>query len=263
MSLTSSPNSTRAQQQALAGQQQQQRDRQPRAKPIDAPDQLIIALDLPSAREALTLVDRLDARCRWFKVGMELFYAAGADLVRELRRRQLNVFLDLKLHDIPNTVAAAIGRLSELDVQLLTVHAGGGPEMLTAAQRAAQDSGRVALLGVTVLTSIDNAQLREIGVTDDPATQVLRLARLAHQAGLAGVVCSPLEVTSVRAALGPDALLVIPGIRPAATAADDQKRIATPRDAIRNGASMLVVGRPITRASDPAQAAAEILAQMQ
>lgn len=234
---------------------------QARLSTPDARDRLIIALDLPSGSEAMAMVDRLEGSCRWFKIGMELFYAAGTDLVRELRRRQFNLFLDLKLHDIPNTVAAAVRTLGTLDVQLLTLHGSGGPEMLGMAQHAA--GGSMGLLAVTVLTSMDAAQLRETGVQHDPADQVLRLAHLAQHAGLRGVICSPLEVAAVRAALGPKATLVVPGIRPLSAAMDDQKRVATPADAIRDGASMLVVGRPVTRAQDPAQAATAILQEIQ
>ena len=229
----------------------------------DPRDRLIVALDLPSRDEALAMVDRLDGSCRWFKIGLELFYAAGADLVRELRRRDFNIFLDLKLHDIPNTVAAAVRTLSQLDVQLLTLHASGGAEMLDTAQRAATECGTTRLLGVTVLTSMDAAQLRQTGVPDDPADQVLRLARLTNDAGLSGVVCSPREVAGVRKALGPRATLVVPGVRPVSAALDDQKRVATPAEAIQAGASTLVVGRPITRAANPAEAAAAILEEIE
>ena len=226
-------------------------------------DRLIVALDLPSRDKALVMVEQLQGTCRWFKIGLELFYSAGADLVRELRRRELNVFLDLKLHDIPNTVAAAVRTLGQLDVQLLSLHASGGAEMLDAAQRAASEYGTTRLLGVTVLTSMNAAQLHQTGVPDGPANQVLRLAGLAQDAGLSGVVCSPIEVASVRSVLGPGATLVVPGVRPLSAALDDQKRVAAPAKAIEAGASMLVIGRPITRAADPANAAAAILEEIE
>ncbi len=210
------------------------------------------------------MVDRLDGSCRWFKVGLELFCTAGSPLVRELRRRGFNIFLDLKLHDIPNTVAAAVRSLSQLDVQLLTVHASGGGSMLRAAQQEANKAGGPALLGVTVLTSMDGSEMREIGVMVDAEQQVLRLARVAARAHLAGVVCSPLEVVSVRAELGQKAMLITPGVRPETSTlgVDDQRRTATAREAIQRGASMLVVGRPITRAADPAKAAAAVLEEI-
>lgn len=224
---------------------------------------LAVALDLPGAREALALVDRLEQTCQWFKVGMELFYAAGTPLIHQLRDRGFDVFLDLKLHDIPNTVAGAIRSATHAGASLLTVHAAGGPAMLAAAAEAAAAPGSPRLLAVTVLTSMDAAQLHAIGIDTSPADQVLRLARLAHASGINGMVCSPEEVGLLRKELGPEALLVIPGIRPAEAAIGDQKRIATPAAAIAQGASLLVVGRPITQALDPAAAAQAILAEIQ
>ena len=229
----------------------------------DPKHRLAVALDLPSAREALALVDRLERTCQWFKVGMELYYAAGNSLLHQLRDRGFDVFLDLKLHDIPNTVAAAIRSATHTGASLLTVHASGGAAMLSAAFEAAQAPNSPRLLAVTVLTSMDAQQLHGTGIDAAPAEQVLRLAKLAESCGIDGMVCSAEELSLLRAKLGPEAFLVIPGIRPAGTAAGDQKRIATPASAIAQGASMLVVGRPITQAQDPAAAAQAILAEIQ
>jgi orotidine-5'-phosphate decarboxylase len=231
-------------------------------------DRLAVALDFPSEDEALKLVDRLDQTCQWFKVGMELYYAAGNSIVHQLRDRGFDVFLDLKLHDIPNTVAGAVRSASHAGASLLTIHATGGAAMINAAAEAAQAPNSPRLLAVTVLTSMDAKQLAGIGITASPAEQVLRLAKLARASGIDGMVCSPEEVNLLRNEIGPDTLLVIPGIRPAGSATqgvfgDDQKRIATPAQAIAHGASMLVVGRPITRADNPAQAAQAILDEIE
>lgn len=226
-------------------------------------DRLIVALDVASASAATDLVDELQGVCRWFKVGMELYYAAGNSIVSHLRDRGFEVFLDLKLHDIPNTVAGAVRTVSSSGASLLTLHAAGGENMLRAAVEAASRPESPRLLAVTVLTSMSAADLNSTGVSDSPETQVVRLAKLARSCGVAGLVCSPQEVSAVRQAVGPDALLVVPGVRPAGTQdSDDQSRVATPGDAIAAGASMLVVGRPITRAADPAKAAAAILAEI-
>jgi orotidine-5'-phosphate decarboxylase len=230
----------------------------------DPLDKLIVALDFPSADAAMELVGRLDGCCRWFKVGMELYYAAGNRVIEGLRERGYEVFLDLKLHDIPNTVAGAVRSVTEVGASLLSVHAGGGEQMMRAAAQAASAPGTPKLLAVTVLTSMDEAELRAVGVGDGPATQVLRLARLARAAGIGGLVCSAEEVGAVRQTMGPEMLLVVPGIRPQSAAGrpDDQRRVATAAEAITRGASMLVVGRPITQATDPARAASEILAEI-
>ncbi len=229
----------------------------------DVRDRLIVALDFPSAAEALDHVDRLEGRCRWFKVGLELFLAGGATVVSRLRERGFEVFLDLKLHDIPNTVAGAIRAVSPLGASLLTVHAAGGEAMLAAAAEAAAatpDSPK--LLAVTVLTSMDAAQLAGIGVVETPGAQVLRLAGLARTAGIDGLVSSSDEVRRIRVHMGEKPLLVIPGIRSSGAEHGDQRRVATPAAAIANGASMLVVGRPITQARDPGAAVDAILAEM-
>jgi orotidine-5'-phosphate decarboxylase len=228
----------------------------------DPLDRLIVALDFPSADAALGLVDRLQGSCRWFKVGMELYYAAGNSVIEELKRRDCQVFLDLKLHDIPNTVAGGVRSVANVGASLLTIHAGGGEQMMRAAAQAASLPNGPRLLAVTVLTSMDAAELNAVGVVDSPAAQVLRLAQLARAAGIHGLVCSAQEVAAVREAMGPEALLVVPGIRPAGAGLNDQSRIASPADAIARGASMLVVGRPITQAADPALAATQILAEI-
>jgi len=190
---------------------------------------------------------------------MELYYAAGNPLIEDLRNRGFDVFLDLKLHDIPNTVAGAVRTVTQAGASLLTLHASGGAAMMTAAAQAATAPGSPRLLAVTVLTSMDANELAGVGVTDPPAKQVLRLAKLAKASGITGMVCSAEEVATLRTELGPEALLVVPGIRPAGAAVGDQRRVATPRDAIAQGASLLVVGRPITRADNPVAAARAIL----
>jgi orotidine-5'-phosphate decarboxylase len=224
-------------------------------------ERLIVALDFPDGASALSLVDRLEGSTSWFKVGLELYIAEGKSLVAELQRRGCSIFLDLKLHDIPNTVAGAVRSASRLGVDMLTVHAAGGPAMLSAAAEAADD--RPTLLAVTVLTSMDLAQLEAIGIQDSPAAQVEKLAGMALSCGVEGIVCSPVEVSTLRRSFGSEPLLVIPGIRPAGSATGDQRRIATPAEAIASGANFVVVGRPITQAADPGAAARAILAEMQ
>jgi orotidine-5'-phosphate decarboxylase len=211
----------------------------------------------------MKLVDDLGDTCRWFKVGMELYYAAGNHVVQQLRDRGFNVFLDLKLHDIPNTVAGAVRSATQAGASLLTIHASGGAAMMAAAAEAASAPGSPRLLAVTVLTSMDASELAGIGITASAADQVLRLARLSRASGIDGMVCSAEEVAMLRRETSPDTLLVIPGIRPAGSAVGDQKRVATPGQAIADGASMLVVGRPITRAADPAAAAQAILKEIE
>lgn len=216
----------------------------------------IVALDC-SAERAVELADELAGELVWAKVGMELFYAAGAPLVAELKGRGLKVFLDLKLHDIPNTVRGASRVLAGLGVDMVTVHAGGGPAMVAAA-RAGLDEGSAQaglsapkLLAVTVLTSMDQDQLASVGIERPLAEQASLLAREACRAGADGVVCSAFEAKTMRADLGPHALIVTPGIRPAGSEAGDQSRVATPAAAIAAGATHLVVGRPVTRADNP------------
>lgn len=223
---------------------------------------VIVALDFDTEQEALALAARLDpAACR-VKVGKELFTRAGPAILAALRQRGFEIFLDLKFHDIPNTVAGACRAAADLGCWMVNVHAAGGAAMLEAA-RAAIDGGadRPLLIAVTVLTSMDDAALAAVGVADGTARQVQRLARLTQDSGLDGVVCSPLEIAALRADLGAGFALVTPGVRPAGGSTDDQVRIATPGAAIAAGASHLVVGRPITRAADPLAALAAINAE--
>jgi orotidine-5'-phosphate decarboxylase len=226
------------------------------AMPNDTKDRLIVALDFPAAAEARALLARLGGACRWVKVGLELYYAEGNAFVAELRGLGYEVFLDLKVHDIPNTSAGAVRSAARAGASLLTVHAGGGAAMLEAAAEAARMPGAPRLLAVTVLTSMDAGQLAGVGVAASPAEQVVRLARLAWAAGIRGMVCSAEEVALLRAER------VVPGIRPAGAAVGDQRRVATPGEAILRGATRLVVGRPITQADDPKAAAEEILREI-
>jgi orotidine-5'-phosphate decarboxylase len=222
-------------------------------------DRLALALDVPSAKEALELVDLTIDSVGVFKIGMQLFYAEGPELVRQIKASGRKVFLDLKLHDIPNTVASAVQSLATLEVDFLTLHAGGGPAMLRAAQRVA---GPIRLLAVTVLTSMDEQELGAIGVQDTPKDQVHRLAQAAADSGISGLVCSALEAASLRQVLGQHAYLVCPGIRPQGSDVGDQKRIATPSQALKDGADLLVVGRPIRAAADPRAAAQRLVESM-
>lgn len=232
--------------------------------PLDeARQRLIVALDVPDAAAAHALATRLEGRCQWFKVGLELFVAAGPAVLEPLLKQGHSIFLDLKFHDIPNTVAGAVRSAAGLGVQMMTIHAGGGPAMLQAAKAALEGMPKPPeLLAVTVLTSMDAAQLDATGIGDLPSVQVERLARLGLAAGIRGFVCSAEEVAAVRGLTGPDGVLVVPGIRPAGAGIGDQKRVATPADTLRAGASFLVVGRPITQAADPAVAAEAILKEM-
>ena len=219
-------------------------------------NRICAALDLPDPQSAARLAAKLVGHVGVFKIGLELFVAHGPPAVEAIRNFGLPIFLDLKLHDIPHTVESAARGAARLDVQYLTVHASGGAEMIRAAKRALPHT---KLLAVTVLTSLDEAEQRAIGIPDDG---VLRLARLAVQAGADGVVCSPQEVALLRKELGPAPLLVVPGIRPAGAATQDQRRTGTPREAVQAGASLLVVGRPLRDAADPAAAADSIAAEL-
>ena len=223
---------------------------------------LIAALDTTDVARAAAWADQVAPHCGLFKLGLEYFLANGADGVRALGARP--VFLDLKLHDIPNTVAGAVRAVLGLQPRMLTLHATGGAAMVTAARRAAEQAGpdRPLLLAVTVLTSFDAAALAAIGVAASPREQVLRLARLAMDAGADGLVCSAHEVPALRAMLDRTAVLVVPGIRPAGFPDGDQVRTMTPRQAAEAGADWIVVGRPITAAPDPAAAAAAIAAEL-
>lgn len=230
---------------------------------IDAERTVIVALDFADGQAALEFADRLHGTACAVKVGKELFTREGPAICRALHERGLRVFLDLKFHDIPNTVAAACKAAAELGVWMVNVHASGGRDMLEAAREAlGASSSRPLLVAVTVLTSLDAARLAEVGVIDAPAAQVERLARLAAAAGLDGVVCSPQEIALVKAACGPAFLTVTPGVRPAGSAQDDQQRIATPAAARAAGGDYLVIGRPITRAADPRLALNAIAAEI-
>ena len=225
---------------------------------------IIVALDFPDAAPALELVDRLDPGRCCLKVGKEMFTRFGPGFVAGLAGRRFKVFLDLKYHDIPNTVAAACEAAADLGVWMINLHACGGRAMMAAAtERLARLSEAPLLIAVTVLTSLDAGDLEEIGCPGAPRDRVLRLASLAQDAGLDGVVCSPKEAAFVRASLGRDFLLVTPGVRPAGSETTDQKRVMTPRDAITAGADYLVIGRPITASSDPLEALARIEREMQ
>jgi orotidine-5'-phosphate decarboxylase len=236
---------------------------------VNFPDpRVIVALDFANPMHALALADRLDPAACAVKVGKEMFVVAGPEPVRWMVARGFRVFLDLKFHDIPNTVGHACAAATRLGVWMLNVHAAGGSAMLAAARSAvdaaASESARPKplLIAVAVLTSLADADLRDAGIDASPAQQALRLARLTAANGLDGVVCSALEAPALRTALGPAFKLVTPGIRPAGSERDDQSRIITPQAAIANGADYLVIGRPITQASDPVAALAAINASI-
>jgi orotidine-5'-phosphate decarboxylase len=226
---------------------------------------IIAALDVPSAEQALKLAEQVAPVVGAFKIGSELFTSAGSDIVKKIRTTGASVFLDLKFHDIPNTIAKAVASATRLDVQMLTIHTSGGLEMMRAAELSAQQTANQAgrnaplVLGVTVLTSSDRRTLAEIGCAENVGAQVERLASLAVKAGLRGLVCSPLEIADLRKVLPADIQLVTPGIRTGAEKADDQKRTLTPREAIQAGANWLVIGRPIYAAENPRAAAEKIL----
>ncbi|MCH2173313.1 orotidine-5'-phosphate decarboxylase [Myxococcota bacterium] len=237
---------------------------------FEAPkDRLAIALDVPDLHSERALLDRLGGVAGWHKVGLELFSAAGPAAV-EMAGADARVFLDLKFHDIPNTVAGAVASATRAGVSMLTLHAGGGRDMLCAARDAAESAAAAAgverprLVAVTVLTSLSEAALHEVGVaTHGVAEQVERLASLVADSGLDGVVASALEVRGVRKRIGPERCIVTPGIRPAHTRVDDQVRVASPSEAIASGADLLVVGRPVRGDSDPAQAARKLIADIE
>jgi orotidine-5'-phosphate decarboxylase len=226
---------------------------------------IIAALDVPTAEKALQLAQQLAPVVGAFKIGSELFTSAGPDIVRRIRDTGAAVFLDLKFHDIPNTVAKSVAAAVRLDVQMLTVHTLGGGEMLKAAEHAAEETAWEVghapplVLGVTILTSLDSKGLSEIGLDPNVARQVRRLANIANTAGLRGLVCSPLEVAELRQSLPRSTQLVTPGVRTEASPADDQKRTLSPREAIASGANWVVIGRPIYAAENPRAAAERIL----
>ena len=234
-----------------------------------ADDRLIVALDVSTMDAMKSIVSSLGDSVSFYKVGMELFYAEGDQTVRYLQEHGKHVFLDLKLHDIPNTVAHGVSSLTRLGANLITIHGQGGPIMMKAAAEAARESAeklgieRPKLLAITVLTSFDDESWTSIGGQLPIADQVIRLAKLAKESGMDGVVCSALEAKMIRDACGPDFLIVTPGIRPSFAATNDQKRIATPSNALQDGASRLVIGRPITQADNPQEAVRLIIEEME
>jgi orotidine-5'-phosphate decarboxylase len=235
---------------------------------MPAENPIVVALDLPR-HEAVALAAMLRGRVRWVKVGMTLFYAEGPGIVSALMDMGFDVFLDLKLADIPHQVEGAAAAITRLGVGMFTIHASGGAAMMqatvTTSRRVAEESGFAApaVLAVTVLTSTDDEGLMEVGVTASAADQVTRLARLARDAGVDGLVCSPKEAASIRGLVGDSALIVTPGVRPTWAEAGDQARISTPGAALEAGASHLVIGRPITAAVDPAAAVDQILREIE
>jgi orotidine-5'-phosphate decarboxylase len=226
---------------------------------------IIVALDVPTSEEALKLAGQLAPVAGGFKIGSELFTSAGPEIVKRIRGLGSPIFLDLKFHDIPNTVAKAVSAAVRLDVQMLSVHTSGGREMIKAAEQAAQESAwRLGhtpplILGVTVLTSLDSNALSELGFDPNVARQVRRLANMANKAGLRGLVCSPLELVELRQMVPASMQLVTPGIRVQSATGDDQRRTLTPKEALQAGASWLVIGRPIYAAENPKAAAESIL----
>ncbi|PYK64801.1 MAG: orotidine-5'-phosphate decarboxylase [Verrucomicrobia bacterium] len=222
-----------------------------------AADKIIVALDVPTKREALDLAEKLGEQIAFFKIGLQLYTAEGPEIVRAVSATGSKVWLDLKVHDIPNTVARAVESAGRVGVQMLTIHLSGGSEMVRAATAARVNN--MLLLGVTVLTSATEKTLREIGIQDKVDDQVLRLAKLGVEAGIDGVVASPHEIKSLRREFGDKIKIVVPGIRPSWSEAGDQKRTMTPREALEAGADYLVIGRPIIAHPDPNEAAAKIL----
>ncbi len=233
-----------------------------RSHPVTPRDRLVVALDFPDRPAALAMVDRLRGEVGMLKVGKQLFTSEGPDLVRELVGSGQKVFLDLKFHDIPNTVAGAVCAAARLGVSLVNVHASGGEAMLRAAAESAAGSG-CAVLAVTVLTSLDEPQLRSVGYSEPLDRLVLRLARLALHCGLDGVVTAPAEVAMLRRELGPDFLILNPGVRLDPGDRQDQARVGTPSGCVRDGADYIVVGRPITAAPDPVAVARRIVKMLE
>jgi len=229
--------------------------------PVSARDRLIVALDVSTAGEAQELVNKIGDAAGLYKVGLQLFTGEGPDFVRDLISSGRKVFLDLKLHDIPNTVSHAAKQAVALGVSMLTVHASGGAAMLQAASQAT--AGRLTLLAVTVLTSMSDEDLQEVGIAGRVIDQALRLATLARAEGFGGIVSSPREAAQLRKMLGDGFAIVTPGVRPAGADLNDQQRVATPGEAISAGASHVVIGRPITHAADPAKAANDIVVELE
>jgi orotidine-5'-phosphate decarboxylase len=228
--------------------------------------ELIVALDVPNEHELRTALQRLPTEIAWFKVGLELFCSEGPDVLNSLKESRKRIFLDLKLHDIPRTVEKAVSAVCAHDVELLTIHASGGATMMKAAVAAAHNSKhakKLRILAVTVLTSLDQADLISAGIQRAPDDQALALAEMAYSCGVDGVVCSIHEAARIRQKLGPEALIVTPGIRLPGGDVADQKRTGTPRDAVKSGSSHLVVGRPILEAQDPGTVYRIIMEDMQ
>jgi len=222
-------------------------------------DRIIVALDVPTKQEALELIEKLRDQISFFKIGLQLYAAEGPEIVRAVSSTGCKVFLDLKLHDIPNTVARAVESAGRLGTQMLTIHLSGGSEMVRAATAARANN--MLLLGVTVLTSWTEETLREIGIASGVADQVLRLTKLGVDAGIDGVVASPHEIKPLRREFAHKMKIVVPGIRPSGAEANDQKRTMTPRESLEAGADYLVIGRPITTHPNPCEAVAKILAE--
>ncbi|AEC16759.1 orotidine-5'-phosphate decarboxylase [Gallibacterium anatis] len=228
-------------------------------------NKVIVALDYETKKEAMQLVDQIDPSLCRLKVGKEMFTTLGTEFVKELQRRNFDVFLDLKFHDIPNTVARAVRSAADLGVWMVDMHASGGLRMMEAAKKILEPYGKDApiLIAITVLTSMEEADLLQIGVNTSPEEHVIRLARLSQRAGLDGVVCSPQEVEILRQRCGNEFKLVTPGIRPEGSQLGDQRRVMTPREAINAGSDYLVIGRPITQAADPVAVLKQINASIQ
>ncbi|KGQ27509.1 orotidine 5'-phosphate decarboxylase [Gallibacterium anatis] len=226
---------------------------------------VIVALDYETKKEAMQLVDQIDPSLCRLKVGKEMFTTLGTEFVKELQKRSFDVFLDLKFHDIPNTVARAVRSAADLGVWMVDMHASGGLRMMEAAKKILEPYGKDApiLIAITVLTSMEEADLLQIGVNTSPEEHVIRLARLSQRAGLDGVVCSPQEVEILRQRCGNEFKLVTPGIRPEGSQLGDQRRVMTPREAINAGSDYLVIGRPITQAADPVAVLKQINASIQ
>ena len=235
---------------------------------MEADDRLIVALDFPTGEEAKKLVLALGDSVSYYKVGMELYYAAGADIVKFLKEQKKHVFLDLKLQDIPNTVAKSLSVLTRLGADIMNVHTVGGGKMMNEAAQAVKETAAQLgipapkLIGVTVLTSMDDEQWAQLNYAKPIGEEVVELAKLAKASGLDGVVASPKEASAIRKACGPDFLIVTPGVRPAGAASNDQSRIATPAGAIKNGSTHLVVGRPITKAENKIAAVESIVGEI-
>ncbi|MFN2508949.1 MAG: orotidine-5'-phosphate decarboxylase [Chthoniobacterales bacterium] len=224
-------------------------------------DRLIIALDLPDAAAALTLARDLATEVGFFKIGLQLYTAAGPEVVRAVAGTGAKIFLDLKLHDIPNTVGKAVAAAGDLGIAMLTIHLSGGRRMIEAAVQACPQ--QLLLLGVTVLTSSDEATLRETGVAASTVQeQVLRLAKLGCAAGVGGLIASPREVAALRSCLGEKITIITPGVRPSWSAPEDQKRFTTPREAVESGADYLVIGRPVTAHANPREAVQRIIGEI-